>query len=63
MDLGTEVETVVVDNIMRKQKPEHCALLVYTVSLIFVGGVQGGFAEGLRPPPPPLTITYSEQPH
>ena len=34
MELGGDVETVSVDNIIHKQKPEQCALLIYTVSVL-----------------------------
>ena len=32
MDLGKNIETSVVDEIIDAQKPEQCALLIYTVS-------------------------------
>ncbi len=32
MDLGKDIETSVVENNIDKQKPEQCALLIYTVS-------------------------------
>lgn len=44
MELGTEVETVQVDNIIHRQRPEQCALLIYTVSHYFYKSLSQIFA-------------------